>query len=57
VSQTITTLSPLVGVTIPGRARLVFQYDAVIDALSRDALGVPADLRNDRFTLRLQVEK
>ena len=57
VSQTITTLSPLVGLQIPGRARLVFQYDAIFDALSRDELGVPADLKNDRFTLRLQVEK
>lgn len=57
VSQTITTLSPLVGLTIPGIARLVFQYDVVFDALSRDELGVPADLQNDRFTLRLQVEK
>jgi hypothetical protein len=57
VSQTITTLSPLVGLTIPGTARLVFQYDVVFDALSRNELGVPADLKNDRFTLRLQVEK
>ena len=57
VSQTIHTLSPLVGLPIPGRARLLFQYDAVLDALARDALGVPADLKNDRFTFRLQVEK
>jgi hypothetical protein len=56
-SQTIHTLSPLVGLAIPGRAKLVFQYDVVIDGLGRDDRGVPADLKNDRFTLRLQVEQ
>lgn len=58
----IHTLSPLVGARIPDtlapgfRARLVFQYDVILDALGRDARGVPADLRNDQFTLRLQGE-
>lgn len=58
----IHTLSPLVGVRIPDdllpgfRARLVFQYDAILDALGRDARGVPADLRNDQLTIRVQGE-
>ena len=43
----IHTLSPLVGARIPDtlapgfRARLVFQYDVILDALGRDARGVP----------------
>lgn len=52
----ITTLSPLVGATLPDRIRLVFQYDAIIDKLARDASGVPTDLKNDQFTIRLQGE-
>lgn len=55
-AQGITTLSPVAGLVLPGRARLLFQYDAILDALTRDARGVPADLKNDRWTLRLQVE-
>ncbi len=59
---TIHTVSPLVGVRlpealVPGFAgRLVFQYDAIFDSLGRDSLGVPADLRNDQFTIRVQGE-
>ncbi len=34
-TQRITTLSPLVGLQIPGRARLVFQYDVIFDATAR----------------------
>ena len=42
---------------VPGvRGRLVFQYDAVIDALGRDARGVPTNLKNDQFVVRMQVE-
>lgn len=58
----IHTLSPLVGVRLPGgvvpgiQGRLVFQYDVILDQLGRDARGVPADLANDQFTLRLQGE-
>ncbi len=54
-SQTIKTLSPLVGVALPDRARLVFQYDHVSDLLARDSRGVPTDFKNDQWTLRLQV--
>jgi hypothetical protein len=56
-SQAVTTVSPLVGLQLPGIARLTFQYDSVRDALGRDARGVPADLRNDRWTLRFQVQR
>jgi hypothetical protein len=52
----ITTLSPLVGVRLPWRARVTAQYDAIFDTLTRDDRGVPTDLRNDRWTARLQVE-
>ena len=56
------TFSPMVGVTIPSelypgfRARLVFQYDAIVDHLGRDSRGVPTDLANDQFTIRVQGE-
>jgi hypothetical protein len=55
-SQAVKTFSPLVGLQLPDRARLVFQYDAVRDLFARDQSGVPTDLENDRFTLRLQVQ-
>jgi hypothetical protein len=55
-SQAIRTLSPMVGLMIPDRARLLFQYDLERDKLGRDARGVPTDLANDAWTLRLQVE-
>jgi len=55
-SQTITTLSPLIGVRFKDRARLSLQYDHITDNLARDATGVPTDLRNDQVTLRLQVD-
>jgi hypothetical protein len=54
-SQTIKTYSPLVGLALPDRARLVFQYDHISDLLARDARGVPTDFKNDQWTLRLQV--
>jgi hypothetical protein len=54
-SQAIHTFSPLVGLALPSHARLIFQYDLVRDQLAKDARGVPVDLKNDRWTLRLQV--
>jgi len=54
--QTLYTLSPLVGVVVPRRGRLVLQYDAIFDALARDSRGVPTDLRNNQWTLRAQVD-
>jgi hypothetical protein len=56
LSQTIWTLSPLVGLTLRGMAKLLFQYDIVLDKLGRDARGVPADAKNNQATVRLQVE-
>jgi hypothetical protein len=55
-SQTITTLSPLVGVRVGNRTRVSLQYDRIIDNLARDERGVPTDLRNDQLTARLQVD-
>jgi hypothetical protein len=55
-SQTVRTFSPVVGFQVPHRARLVFQYDFVHDALARDAAGVPTDKKNNSWTLRLQGE-
>jgi hypothetical protein len=56
-SQTVTTLSPLAGFVLRGQARLVFQYDFVLDENGRDEQGVPADAKNNVFTARLQVEQ
>ncbi len=53
--QVIQTFSPLVGLVLPGRARLLFEYDFVRDSLGRSTAGIPADLSNDAWTLRLQV--
>jgi hypothetical protein len=55
-TQTVKTFSPLAGLVLPNRARLLFQYDFVRDYLARDARGVPTDADNDQWTLRLQVE-
>jgi hypothetical protein len=55
-SQSVRTYSPLVGMMIPGRARLVFQYDFVSDSLGRTSEGLPTDLNNDQWVLRLQGE-
>ena len=54
-SEAIHTYSPLVGLVLPKRARLVFQYDFIKDLLARDSRGVPTDFKNDEWTLRLQV--
>jgi hypothetical protein len=54
-SEAITTLSPLVGVTWQERARLVLQYDAIHNALGRASNGVPTNLKDNVWTLRLQV--
>jgi hypothetical protein len=51
----ILTLAPVVGARWTEIARLVLQYDYVVDHLSRDDLGQPVDLANDRWTLRAQV--
>ncbi len=53
--QTFWVLSPTVGITLP-HGRLVAQYDFIRDLLGRDTRGVPADVRNDQLTIRLQVD-
>jgi hypothetical protein len=53
--NTVTTYSPIIGVTLPKRARLSFQYDFIQDYLARNVQGVPANLANNAWTLRLQV--
>jgi hypothetical protein len=54
--SSIRTFSPLAAVVLRDRVRLLFQYDKIVDSLARDSRGVPTDLRNDQFTLRLQGE-
>jgi hypothetical protein len=56
VSQAISTFSPLVGVQLPDRARLVFEYDAVHNLLGLGATGVPTNLPENRLAVRLQVQ-
>ena len=53
--NTVKTLSPVVGLQLPARARLVVEYDIIRDHLARDTQGVPTDFRNDTWTFRLQV--
>jgi hypothetical protein len=55
-NQRVITYSPLVSAQLPGRARLVFEYDIIRDHLARDSLGVPTDLKNNAWTARLQAE-
>lgn len=45
------------GSSLPvGKGRLVADYTLRLDPLGRDQAGRPADLQNDLFTLRLQLE-
>lgn len=50
----VLTLSPVVGVQYEDTARLLVQYDYVVDFLGRDDLAQPIDLPNDQWTLRVQ---
>lgn len=52
----IQSYSPVLGLVLPERAQLSFQYDFVQDGLARDETGIPTDRANDSWTLRLQVE-
>jgi hypothetical protein len=56
VSQAIYTFSPVVGVQLPDRARLTFEYDAIRNLLGVDSRGVPTNLAIDHFAVRLQVQ-
>ncbi len=53
--QNVTTISPLAAFVFENRARLLFQYDIIRDKFARDVAGVATDMKNDRFTFRLQV--
>lgn len=55
-TQTVKTFSALGALSLPGRARLSFQYDFIKDYLARDLQGVPTDADNNRWTLRLGVD-
>jgi hypothetical protein len=54
--QTITTWSPLAGAVLPGRGRLTFEYDHVLNLAGLDSRGVPTALREDAWAFRLQVD-
>jgi hypothetical protein len=56
LSSAIKTVSPLVGLVLPDRARLLFQYDVVHNNLARNAVGVPTNLPSNTWTVRLQVQ-
>jgi hypothetical protein len=60
-SEAIKTISPLVGLRLPDkdigeRARLIFQYDIISNAFARTSLGVPTNLKDNVWTVRLQGE-
>ena len=50
----VLTLSPVLGVQFEDTARLLVQYDYVVDFLGRDNLAQPIDLPNDQWTVRVQ---
>jgi hypothetical protein len=52
-TQTVRTYSPFIGLSL-ANLRLVFQWDIIDDYLARDKRGVPSDLANNLWTLRLQ---
>ncbi len=65
--ETILTFSPMAGLVLPGvmqtkdgraygKARLLFQYDFIRNHLGRGTNGVPTNLADDAWTVRLQVE-
>lgn len=54
-NQTFWELSPTIALTLD-RARLSAAYDFIWDNLGRDASGVPTDVANNEWTLRLQVD-
>jgi hypothetical protein len=55
-SETVRTYAPLVGFQVPHRARVVFEYDVIRDAMARSSAGVPTDKSNNTWTLRVQGE-
>jgi hypothetical protein len=55
-SEAIETVSPLVGLVLPDRARLLVQYDVIHNAYGRNSVGVPTSLADNVLTVRLQVQ-
>lgn len=55
LDASVVTLSPLIGARIDPLAKLVLQWDYVVDHQGRDTRGKPVDLPNDVWTLRLQM--
>jgi hypothetical protein len=41
---------------LPDRARLLFEYDHVLNHEGLNSLGVPTGLPEDQWAVRLQVE-
>ena len=54
-SQEIRNYSPIVGLVLPDRAKMLFEWDIQSNLLGRDSRGVPARYPNNMWTLRLQV--
>lgn len=50
----LTTISPIAGARWPSYGRLTFEYDFIKDKLARDRRGVPTDVANNQWTLRVQ---
>ena len=55
VASTVSAAIALIGKAGALSGRLVAQYDWVFDNQDRDASGMPADLKNNAFTLRTEV--
>lgn len=54
-NQSYWEISPTAAFTLD-RARLTFEYDFLLDHLGRDERGVPTDVNNNQWTVRLQVD-
>jgi len=54
-NQTIWELAPSLALLLD-RARISAEYDFIIDHLGRDSIGVPSNVANNRWTVRLQVD-
>jgi hypothetical protein len=56
LDASVLTVSPVLGAQLKPHAKLLFQWDYIVDFLGRNTLGQPIDLPNDVWTLRSQVE-
>jgi len=50
------TWAPIAGARYPGYGRITFEYDYIKDKLARDVRGVPTDVANNQWTVRVQGE-